>query len=523
MQRSVASGREEKRGFGWRRILLYPLALVVGALAALFQSFALFFVFAALMLAPLVIKLREWAASAPGGAGGKGGLRGGFGLVRLLRWFFRRRLRVTREGKVFMGLTVLFGVAAINTGTNLLYLILAMLLSLIVISGVLSELDLRGLRVSRRLPSHVFAGEDVRVHVAVLNPRRHLPALAIEVQERSGPFGPAGSNAPGPKGFVFKLDPGERAVRGYRLAVPRRGAYALTGIELATRYPFGFFVKYAQAELKAELVVYPTPRELAPDLMPARGQGGEVRMRRPTFTFSPDEFHGLRDYRAGDNPRWIHWRSSARLSRLVVKEFEPRRARRTAVVLDPFVPPDAGGVDRNGGGNGDGAGPGEPPDRVLDRGVTLAVSLLDLLARRGERVEVATLVPGPVRFDLGVPRTHYRVLDTLARLGPLAREAPGAVAELAAAAVRDARRTIVVCARDSAALRKALPPQCEVLAYEKDARYYADGGRGRGRGRGRDEATEATEFTEATEATERRGRGGSLDPEKNPLKDRRRR
>ena len=68
-----------------------------------------------------------------------------------------RRLKLTREGKYLIGITFGVGFAAINTGNNLLYLLLGMLLSLIVVSGVLSELSLRKLTVVRRLPPNAPA------------------------------------------------------------------------------------------------------------------------------------------------------------------------------------------------------------------------------------------------------------------------------------------------------------------------------------------------------------------------------
>src|SRR5262245_81585 len=63
-----------------------------------------------------------------------------------------RRLKFTREGKFFVGITLGVGFAAINTGNNLLYLLLGMLLALIIVSGLMSELSLRDLTVIRRLP-----------------------------------------------------------------------------------------------------------------------------------------------------------------------------------------------------------------------------------------------------------------------------------------------------------------------------------------------------------------------------------
>jgi hypothetical protein len=50
------------------------------------------------------------------------------------------------------------------------------------------------------------------------------------------------------------------------------------------------------------------------------------------------EYHGLRDYRPDDSPRWIHWRTSARINQLMVKEFEQQNEQDLAILLDPWLP-----------------------------------------------------------------------------------------------------------------------------------------------------------------------------------------
>ncbi|HJL19559.1 MAG TPA: hypothetical protein RMH99_28105, partial [Sandaracinaceae bacterium LLY-WYZ-13_1] len=94
-----------------------------------------------------------------------------------------RRLRFTREGRVFVLVTLGVGAAAVNTGNNLLYLVLGMLLSLIVLSGVLSEGVLRGLRVARRLPRRAFAGSPALIELAVTNEKRRFPTYSVELED----------------------------------------------------------------------------------------------------------------------------------------------------------------------------------------------------------------------------------------------------------------------------------------------------------------------------------------------------
>ena len=70
----------------------------------------------------------------------------------------RRKFRLTREGRAFLFITVGVGLAAVNTGNNLLFLVLGLLLSLLLVSGVLSDLALWRLQIKRNLPTRLFAG-----------------------------------------------------------------------------------------------------------------------------------------------------------------------------------------------------------------------------------------------------------------------------------------------------------------------------------------------------------------------------
>ncbi len=109
--------------------------------------------------------------------------RAGFITRLLARWKPPRRLKLTREGKYFIGVTFGVGFAAINTGNNLLYLLLGMLLSLIIVSGLLSELSLRKLTVTRRLPPRAQVGRPHLVEIEVFNHKKNSPSYAIEIED----------------------------------------------------------------------------------------------------------------------------------------------------------------------------------------------------------------------------------------------------------------------------------------------------------------------------------------------------
>ncbi|MGB9510391.1 MAG: hypothetical protein WBU20_01790, partial [Candidatus Acidiferrum sp.] len=80
-----------------------------------------------------------------------------------LRWItYRMEYRLPREGWIYIAGIVLVALAAINTGNNLLFLILACLIASILMSGVLSSLTLAGVELNLQLPDHIFAGQTVR-------------------------------------------------------------------------------------------------------------------------------------------------------------------------------------------------------------------------------------------------------------------------------------------------------------------------------------------------------------------------
>src|SRR5256884_7536911 len=88
---------------------------------------------------------------------------------------------VTRAGIIYVVTVLLIGIAALNTGNNLLYIVVAVMLAAIVVSGFASALVLRNLELDVRLPEHVFAMRPVLGRIIVRNPRRWLPSFSIRV------------------------------------------------------------------------------------------------------------------------------------------------------------------------------------------------------------------------------------------------------------------------------------------------------------------------------------------------------
>jgi uncharacterized protein (DUF58 family) len=314
----------------------------------------------------------------------------------LRRWFaawrkwFRppRRLRFTREGKFFVGITLGVGFAAINTANNLLYLLLGMLLALIVVSGIMSELSLRDLTVVRRLPLRAQVGRAHLVEIEVFNHKARVPSYAIEVEDlRAGQ--PADKRC-----FFLKISPKSAQVAAYRRNPTRRGRDVHVGFRIATRFPFGLFEKSREVAAEGELIIYPAvdPVQLmAPpggrspgaDLVVGRGHG--------------EDFLGLRLMREGEDPRDVHWRKTAAVGRLVMRE----RARETrpdvTLILDVLRP----------------HGAGDDWSVAFERRIREVASRAVAHLKRGDQVAVVTTACGLTRGDRTVgadPLLRYLAL-----------------------------------------------------------------------------------------------------------------
>lgn len=302
-------------------------------------------------------------------------------IVAFLRRFrFPVRLRVTRGGALFSAGAVAIGMAAINTGSNLLYLLVGAMMGFIAVSGWLSEGVIWGVEVKALPPRAVTAGSPARVGYEVRNRNRRTPTYAVEIVP------PEGESA-----FTPVVRPGHAVVVRTERTFPRRGVVPLKEVRVTTSFPFGLFIKERTVRVRGEVVVWPRrDRRIREPWAGATGRrarakvgGGDAGAR--------GEFRGLREYRPGDDPRDVHWRSSARLGEPLVREYEQDTAPSVWVCLDL-------------------AG---PPGERAEAAVEVAATLADRAIARGDRVGLVTpdveIPPAPGRRQL------ERVLDALAR------------------------------------------------------------------------------------------------------------
>jgi hypothetical protein len=250
-----------------------------------------------------------------------------------LRWLvYQVVYRLTREGIVYLVILVL---AAVNTGNNLLFMILACSLAGILISGVLSRAVLTGVDLKFDMPEHIFAEQPVLAELELRNEKQTWPSFSLRVtgENKKG----AAEVLTRPVFFPYISRQGS-ARQKVELTFPRRGVYQQDAFSIRTRFPFGFFEKSRQVNSQLEIVVYPrvSPTDHFYEVLPLLS--GEMAS---DFRGRGHELHSLRNYLHTDSARFVDWKVTAKAGRLMVREFAREDERRVMLVLDPFVgPPD---------------------------------------------------------------------------------------------------------------------------------------------------------------------------------------
>ncbi len=321
-----------------------------------------------------MLKLLFWPFSLPG---------------RLLRKFrSSRTLKLTRDGRYYVGITLGIGLAAINTGNNLLYLLLGWLLSLIIASGFFSNACLRGIRISRSIPKRIYANTPFLVEITASNSKTNLASYSLEVEDIC-------EGVPVDKRCYFlKIPEGKTQHTSYRHTIAKRGLYKFEAVRVSTKFPFGLFVKSRIEETHNELLVFPNTRTI-PLPAPSASQHGDSQTQS---VGRRGEFYGLREYRIGDDRSSIHWRSSARSNKLLVREYEDESQKQITLLLDNALPSIRG----------------EEEEQALEDAISLCASLAQSYISKGYVLRL--IARGQLTPFAGGDMQLQRILRVLALL-----------------------------------------------------------------------------------------------------------
>jgi len=311
-----------------------------------------------------------------------------------LRWLaFHIDYKLTREGVVYVIGVFVIALAALNTGNNLLFMVLASMLAGIIVSGILSSIVLTGIGLKLELPEHIFAEKPVLATLEIVNEKLTLPSFSLRVagaaeKVKKGEPAVAAAEQILTRPVYFPFIPKKRsAEQQVELTFPRRGVYQQNALGITTKFPFGFLQKTRRVDSKMEIVVYPrvAPTEEFYEILPLIS--GEIES---FYRGRGHDLYSIRDYVTTDSARYVDWKATAKTGDLKVREFTREDERRVMLVLDPF-------------GAEAGAANGEKFERAVTLAACLAWHFYEIdseMQFRTDRVGTAMAASSEIIYDV---------------------------------------------------------------------------------------------------------------------------
>lgn len=254
--------------------------------------------------------------------------------------YSRRYVLICREGWYYLFVLAFILGGATLRQVNPLFALGAVMVAPLLFNWRLAMSSLHRLRLRRRLPSRVSAGEHLMVDIEATNERTRLDTYTLRVRDRITLVEPP------IKGYqtdveisLPRIPTQDSVTASYRCHFYRRGRYRFGPLRFSTRFPVGLVEAARRYREPDEIVVAPRIGHLTPawtQLIHGEQMGGQPTSRRR----GPHEgdYYAMRPWRSGDSQRWIHWRTTARQGQLMVKQFEQQSEQDVSLIWDAWQP-----------------------------------------------------------------------------------------------------------------------------------------------------------------------------------------
>ena len=248
----------------------------------------------------------------------------------------KRQQRLTRLGLHFLFIGAFAMLGGALRGFNLLLVLAGLLVAALIMQWRWSRRSIEAMSVQRRLPSEAFAGRAFRVRYLLQNRSRWMPAWMVRVEDKICAVD-ANLDALAICGAGV-VPAGKTVITPCDCVVQRRGKYRFGPVRILTSFPFALFTSSETVDLTEEVHVFPRILSLQPRWrQKLRSRSGGVSTTALRSGPVEGDFFGLREWRTGDSPKWIHWRTTARINELAVRQFEQQRRFDTCILVDAYV------------------------------------------------------------------------------------------------------------------------------------------------------------------------------------------
>jgi uncharacterized protein (DUF58 family) len=250
------------------------------------------------------------------------------------RGIARHLFRLPVEGRIYLLIMCVLFIGSLLGRSNPLLLVFSCLAGPFILNGALILTMVQRQSVARRLPPRAMVGEPVAVEITLHNRHRLLPAWVVTVGDRVA----GAREVLQPEVLFVHLRARQQQSAYYQVELSRRGVYEFGPVIVRSRFPLGVVERGLQSDLPGQLLVYPRLGHLSTGWLRAVRAAQVMQTQLSVVSPTADVFHRLREYRAGDDIRSIHWPTSARRNELMVREFRELRVPAMTVLLDAWRP-----------------------------------------------------------------------------------------------------------------------------------------------------------------------------------------
>ncbi len=204
------------------------------------------------------------------------------------------------EGVLFFFFILLIGAVAVNSGNNLVYLTFSTILSFLVLSGLLSYFNLKGMNIKIQNPEFVFANKETILFVTITNTSK-MPKFLINVRLFNTKTH-----------FIYTE---KEATKKVKITFKSRGTKEIKFIEVNSVFPFGFFERIKKIPITFRITVAPSVK----DVIFESSSATEKKNNSAKFR-GDEEFFLIRKYKDGEDSRKISWPVSAKTGKIMIVE-----------------------------------------------------------------------------------------------------------------------------------------------------------------------------------------------------------
>lgn len=225
---------------------------------------------------------------------------------------FYRHNKITSIGLYLIGTACLLGLAAVNTGSNLLYLLFSMMVTLLVVNGVLALWMFKKLKIAMDFPPQIFARVPIFIDLVLINHKKILPSYSLVIEELKNPSSF--------REFIPHV--GVRQSSHHRIShvFSKRGLFFFEGILLSCDFPFGFVQRKRKFTCPQKIVVFPNIHRES-KLKQCLTHSSQSSLSEQTPGHGEDIFD-IRASEPNEDGRHIHWKRSAVSGKLMSKKYE---------------------------------------------------------------------------------------------------------------------------------------------------------------------------------------------------------